>query len=234
MVNKTLVLEGERKTLYETDDEMSLILSFNDKTTKGKQVDGKGIINNNISAYLMEKLELVGIENHYIEKINMRQQTVQMVDTIPLQVHVTILSCGRYQKDFGIDAGYVFDRPVVDYRIRSNNLNYPIINESQIRDFGWLEAYEIKDVRKQALRCYDFLAGVFAGIGIRLIEIKLEFGRVFNGEEFIMMLVDEISPDTCRLWDMTTNEKLGFEVEEEGESKILPAYSEVWQRVSGK
>jgi phosphoribosylaminoimidazole-succinocarboxamide synthase len=131
-----------------------------------------------------------------------------------------------------MEDGFVFESPMIDFRVKNKDLNYPIINEKQILSFGWLNNRELEDIKKISIRVHDFLSGLFATANIRLVDIKLEFGRVFNGEEFISMLIDEISPDTCKLWDMETNEKLCYEVAEENPSKILPIYQDILSRLN--
>lgn len=232
------IYKGTSKTLYQSDEDYSLILSFDDTLSVSKDksltVSGKGVLNNSISALLMQKLDLIGVENHLIKKTNMRQQLIQFVDIYPVQIHVCALACGRYVSDFGMEDGFVFEAPILDFRVKNRELGYPIINEAQMMSFSWLDADELESLKKQATRVFDFLTGLFAGVGIRLVDIKLEFGRIFNGEEFITILADEISPDTCRLWDMETNEKLCFEIAETAPEKIIPAYQEVLKRLSPK
>jgi phosphoribosylaminoimidazole-succinocarboxamide synthase len=206
-------------------------MSFSDKITleNGEVFDisGKGVLNNNISSFIMSKLDMVGIDNHFIEKLNMREQLIQSVDIFPVQVLVSSVACGRFVKEFSMEEGYVFDYPIIDFRVRSSELKHPIINEHQILNFGWLSKREIKELKKQALRTYDFLSGLFTGIGIRLVECTLEFGRVFNGEEFMVMLADEISPDNCRLWDIHSNEKLGAEMILHSQEQALKSYQTI-------
>lgn len=232
---KEKIYTGSSKTLYQTDEDHSLIMSFNDSLKLPNkeilEVSGKGAINNSISAFLMQKLDLIGVETHFIQKNNMRQQLIQFVDVFPVQVHVTSLACGRYVTDFGMEDGFVFDSPIIDFRVKNGDLNYPIINEDQIYNFGWLMNKEIRDLKKIAIRVHDFLVGFFAGCRIRLVDIKLEFGRVFNGEDYMIMLTDEISPDTCKLWDMSSNEKLCYELAEIDPELLIPAYQEVLKRL---
>ncbi len=213
---KQKLYQGSSKILYQSTEDFAFIMAFTDKITleNGEIVEifGKGVLNNNISSYIMTKLDMLGIDNHLIEKINMREQLIQSVDVLPIQISVTGLACGRFVKEFSMEEGYVFDHPIIDFKVRSGELKHPIINEHQILNFGWLSKKEVEQVKLQSLRIYDFLSGLFTGIGIRLVECTLEFGRVFNGEEFVVMLTDEISPDTCRLWDMNNNEKLGREL----------------------
>lgn len=235
---KEKIYKGSSKTLYQADEDYALILSFDDTLTTAKkesiEISGKGVINNSISSYIMQKLDMIGVDNHLIQKNNMRQQLVQFVDIYPIQVHICTIACGRYVTDFGMENGYVFESPLIDFRVKNRELNYPIINEAQITSFGWLTKSEIKKLKLEALRVHDFLSGLFVSAGIRLVDVKLEFGRVFNGEDFMTMLVDEISPDNCRLWDIETNEKLCYELAEESPEQIIPAYQKVLDRLNIK
>lgn len=237
-MKKEKIYKGSSKSLYDIEDDYTLLLSFDDgiRLNSGKTIEvaGKGVLCNSISAFLMEKLDLVGIDNHFLEKNNMRQQLVQFVDIYPIQIRVSNIAMNRYVTDFGMEEGFVFDSPVIDFRIKNSKLGYPIVNESQITSFGWLNKQEIKQLKKQTVRVHDFLTGIFAGAGIRLVESCLEFGRVFNGGDFITMLVDEISPDNLRLWDMETNRQLSFELAEDNPGDIIPAYEEVLKRLSIK
>ncbi len=232
---KEKIYTGSTKTLYQSEDDYTLIMSFNDtmklQNRELIEVSGKGVINNSISAFLMQKLDLIGVETHFISKNNMRQQLVEFVDVFPVQVYVTSLASGRYVNEFGMEDGFVFDSPMIDFRIKNSDLKYPTINEHQIYNFGWLTTHEIKELKKNAIRVHDFLTGFFAGCGVRLVEIKLEFGRIFNGEEYIITLTDEISPDTCKLWDINTNEKLCYEIAETNPDLLIATYQEVLNRL---
>ncbi len=234
-MKKYKIYKGSSKTLYETEEEYSLTMSFDDsiRLSNGKiiEIAGKGVLNNKISAHLMQQVEMIGVENHFIEKLNMRQQLIQYVDICPVQVHISTVASGRYVKDFGMERGFVFDKPIIDFRVKNKELNYPAINEDQIVNFAWLQKKELEDIKLTAMRVHDFLMGLFASTGIRMVDIKLEFGRVFNGENFFHMLIDEISPDTCRLWDMKTNEKLCYEIAENNPEKLIEAYKEISKRL---
>jgi len=235
---KEKIYKGSSKTLYQADEDYALIMSFDDTIRLANnetiEISGKGVINNSISSYIMQKLDMIGVDNHLIQKNNMRQQLVQFVDVHPIKVHICTIACGRYVTDFGMENGYVFESPIIDFRVKNKDLNYPIINETQITSFGWLTKEEIQTLKLKALRVHDFLSGLFASAGIRLVDVQLEFGRVFNGEDFMTMLVDEISPDNCRLWDMESNEKLCYELAEESPDKIIPAYQKVLDRLNIK
>ncbi|WP_341791816.1 phosphoribosylaminoimidazolesuccinocarboxamide synthase [Rickettsia endosymbiont of Gonocerus acuteangulatus] len=235
---KKKLYEGSSKTLYTSEEEFLLVMAFSDRATleNGEIIDvsGKGVLNNNISSFVMNKLEMIGIENHFIEKLNMREQLIQYVEMFPLQVVVSSVACGRFVKEFGMDEGFVFDKPIIDFKVKSREFKYLIVNEHQILNFGWLTKDEINIVKKQALRIYDFLSGLFIGIGIRLVECSLEFGRVFTGEESFVMLTDEISPDTCKLWHINSNERLGFELLEKDPAKAYESYKLIADRLKEK
>lgn len=236
---KNKIYEGSSKILYQAEDEYTLLMSFTDNLRlaggSAIEISGKGVINNVISSFLMNRLDLIGIENHFIEKINMREQVVQFVDMCPIQVCVSTIARGRYVKDFGMEEGFVMDSPVMDFLIRSHELKYPPINENQMLAFNWVGEKELKEIKEKSLRIHDYLSGIFAGIGIRLVECKLEFGMVFNGEEFFVMLADEITPDTCRLWDMDTNRKFGIEaVEAKQDENPIVSYKTILDRLGIK
>jgi phosphoribosylaminoimidazole-succinocarboxamide synthase len=231
---KNEIYKGSSKILYKSDEEFALIMKFTDnlrlKNGSMLEISGKGVINNSISAFIMERLDIIGVENHLIKKLNMHEQLVQFVDTFPVQLSISNIACGRYVEDFGMEEGYVFDSPIIDFRIKNTTLKYPVVNEHQIISFGWLTFQEITQLKSKASRIFDFLTGLFAGISIRLVECKLEFGRVLNDEEFIVMLTDEISLDNCVLWDMHNNEKLGFTAIESMTTNPAQTYYEVSKR----
>jgi phosphoribosylaminoimidazole-succinocarboxamide synthase len=235
---KEKIYEGRDKIFYSAEEEFAMIEFFKDtvKLADGTtaEASGKGILRNTISAYLMEKLDMVGIDNHLIEKMNMREQLIQMVDMVPLQISVSYLACGRYTTEFGMEEGYVFDRPMIDFHYKSSDKFLPVVNEQQIMNLCMLSKYEIKALQKIVQRAGDFLAGFFASSGIRLVEAKFECGKVFTGEEFIMMIADEISPDTCRLWDLNTNDKLDFEAIAGSPENAVQIYKEVAKRIGVK
>jgi phosphoribosylaminoimidazole-succinocarboxamide synthase len=228
--------EGTSKILYEGHEEFSLIQFFKDDHVMPNgevmEISGKGVVNNNISAFIMSNMDMVSIDNHFIEKINMREQIVQLVDMIPIKISVANLACDRYVEQFGIEEGYVFDHPMIDFRIKNKLLSNPVVNEFQVQNLCFLTDQELSDLKKIALRTNDFLTGLFAGVGIRLVECNLEIGRVFDGDQFSLMVADEISPDTCRLWDVQDNRKIDFEFASSNPENAISAYQEIAKRLN--
>lgn len=207
---KTKIYEGSSKSVYISSDEYSLIQFFKDDIffdEKNHHISGKGVINNAISAFLMDKLDLARIETHFIEKLNMREQKIHTLDVIPVQVVVTNIALGSYVENFGIQEGFVFATPMIEFRVKNSKNNFPKINESQIEDFNWASKYEIDEIKIAAKRINDFLIGYFSACGFRLLEITLEFGRIFNGDDYTIVLADEITPETFRLSDLDNNNK---------------------------
>lgn len=231
---KTKIYEGSSKILYKTEEKHLLTMAFTDKIRlkDGKTLDifGKGVINNAISSFIMQKLDLIGVENHFVDKVNMREQVVQLVEMLPVQIYVSNIACDRYVEQFGMQEGYVFDTPIIDYRIKNKELNYPIINEHQIITFGWILREELLEIKNKSLRIFSFLSGLFAAIDIRLVSCCLEFGRVFYNEDFATILADEITPDSCGLWDMSSNEKLGIEAIKEDNKDPIKSYQIILDR----
>jgi phosphoribosylaminoimidazole-succinocarboxamide synthase len=233
---KQEIYKGSKKILYSTPEEDTMILSFTDNivlpNNKILEISGKGVINNSISTFIMQKLDMMGVENHFIKKLNMRQQVVKIVDIFPVEVSITNIACDRYVTDFKMEEGYVFDAPIIEFRVKNRELKYPVINEHQMINFGWLYESEIKEMKKIAIRVYDFLNGLFMGVGIRCVQCNLEFGRIFDGEDFSIVLADEISPDNCKLWDSRSNEKLGLEGAIHNKTHKLAPYKEIFDRLS--
>lgn len=233
--NRHKIYDGSGKIVFQgtDEDESTLVLFFKDDLKYFGEIiniSGKGVINNNISSHLMEKLDLVGIENHFIEKNNMREQIIQILDIIPVQVRVSNVAVGAYVSQFGVQEGFLFNDPMIEFRVKNPAMQNPTINETQMVGFNWIAPYEIKHLKKAARRVNDFLSGFFAACGLRLVECNLEFGRVFNGEDFILMVADEITPESCRLWDIETNQK--FDIDEIAKSeKPIEIYQEIAKRI---
>jgi phosphoribosylaminoimidazole-succinocarboxamide synthase len=214
MTRRRVIYEGKAKNLYEGPDPNTVIQYFKDDATAGNGVKhaviaGKGVLNNRISAHLMTKLESIGIPTHFIRSINMREQLVRKVEIIPIELVVRNIAAGSLVKRLGIKEGTFLGRPLVEFYYKKDALGDPMVSEDHIITFGWADPYELDEMVAMAWRVNDYLNGLFAGIGLKLVDFKLEFGRIWgeHGELYII-LADEISPDNCRLWDMKTGEKL--------------------------
>ena len=214
MAKRKMIYEGKAKILYEGPEQGTIIQYFKDDATafngeKKDTIAGKGVLNNRISAHLMTKLESIGIPTHFIKSINMREQLVRKVDIVPVEFVIRNIAAGSLCKRLGIKEGTVLNRPLVEYFYKDDDLDDPLISEDHIINFGWADPYELEEMVLMLCRVNDYISGLFAGIGLRLVDFKLEFGRIWgdNGELYIV-LADEFSPDNCRLWDIETGEKM--------------------------
>ncbi len=230
------MLEGKEKIFYYHEkEEYALVQHFKDtlylEDGTLTEVSGAGIMRNSISAFLMNKLDLVGVDHHFIEKTNMREQVVQMVDAIPMKASITYLACGRYITDFGMEEGLVFEKPMMDFRFKAQEDKYPVVTEEQLMHLCYMNKFAIDEIKRVVYKTGDFLAGFFAGCGIRLVEATFTLGTVFDGCEFTTLIADEISPATCRLWDLEDNTKLDFQRMAENPEDTIAIYQEVAKRI---
>lgn len=214
MAKKKKIYDGKAKTLFDGPEPGTVVQHFKDDATalngqKHAIISGKGVLNNRISAHLMTKLESIGIPTHFIRSINAREQLVRRVEIIPIELVVRNIAAGSLCKKLGINEGTILSRPLVEYYYKNDELNDPMVGEEHIITFGWADPYELEEMVSMAWRVNDYLNGLFAGLGIVLVDFKLEFGRIWgeHGELYIL-LADEISPDNCRLWDAKTHEKM--------------------------
>ena len=237
MPRKT-IYEGKAKKLFEGPEPGTLIQHFKDDATafnneKQGTINGKGVINNRISEYVMVRLRELGIPNHFIKTLNMREQLVKAVQIIPLEVIVRNVAAGSLSKRFNIDEGKPLGNPLIEFCFKNDDMGDPFVSEEHIFTFGWANPYELDEIRMMAFRVNDFLTGLFMGVGLQLVDFKLEFGRVFDenagGERII--LADEISPDNCRLWDVKTGEKLDKDRFRQDLGDVEDAYQEVARRL---
>ena len=194
-------------------------------------ITGKGVLNNRISEHLMMGLTDIGVPNHLVRRLNMREQLIREVEIIPVKVRVRNIVAGDLIKRLGMEEGTALPRSVVEYYHKSDELGDPMISEEHITAFSWAMPQEIDDMLSIALRINDFLSGLFYGVGIRLVDFDLEFGRLWQGEDLRIVLADEISPDTCRLWDMETNERLDRDRARLSMSEAAEAFQEVARRL---
>lgn len=231
------IYDGKAKTIYEGPEPGTVIQYFKDDATAGngakhEVIAGKGVLNNRISAHLMTQLESIGIPTHFLKSINMREQLVRQVEIIPLEIVVRNIAAGSLAKKLGLREGTVLPYPLIEYYFKDDKLGDPMVSENHIMAFGWADPFELEEMVTLAYRINDYLNGLFAGIGIRLVDFKVEFGRLFGEfDEIYILLSDEISPDNCRLWDIKTGVKLDKDLFREGKGGLVDAYQEVAKRL---
>lgn len=237
MARKTPLYEGKAKQLFEGPEPGTLIQHFKDDATafnnkKKGIISGKGVLNNRISEFIMLRLEEIGVPTHFLRTLNMREQLIRAAEIIPIEVVVRNLSAGGFAERFGIEEGLPLPRPVIEFFLKSDSLNDPMISEEVIYAFDWADPMEMDEIRHLAFRINDYLSGLFRGAGLQLVDFKVEFGRVYNEEGYEgIVLADEISPDSCRLWDIRTGEKLDKDRFRRDLGKVEEAYQEVARRL---
>ena len=229
--------EGKAKILFAAPEKGAAIQHFKDDATafnnqKKSIIEGKGILNNRISEHILSSLNQVGIETHLIKRINMREQLVKLVEIIPIEFVVRNIATGSLTKRLGIEDGTVLEKPLIEFCYKNDELNDPLIAREHIYAFDWATPIEINRITDQCLRINDFMQGMFKGVGIKLVDFKLEFGRLNQDGEKKIILADEISPDTCRLWDVTSEEKLDKDRFRKDLGNLLEAYQEVARRLN--
>jgi phosphoribosylaminoimidazole-succinocarboxamide synthase len=236
MSRRRRIYEGKAKVLYEGPEPGTLVQYFKDDATafnnkKHAVITGKGVLNNRISEHLMTRLNEIGVPTHFMRRLNMREQLIREVEIIPIEVVIRNFAAGSLAKRLGLKEGTQLPRSIVEYYYKSDELDDPMVSEEHITAFGWATPQELDDILSMSLRINDFLSGLFYGIGIRLVDFKLEFGRLWHGEDLRIVLADEISPDSCRLWDIETEEKLDKDRFRRGLGKVSEAYQEVAKRL---
>jgi len=236
MTKKELIYEGKAKTLFFYDDN-KIIQYFKDDATafnkkKHEIINEKGILNNFISEFIFKYLSENGVENHFIERLNDREQLVKKVDIIPVEVIVRNIATGTLTKRLGIQEGLKLKKPLIEFTLKSDELDDPIISEEHIDVLEYAEKDEINDIKKQALLINRLLLQLFSSINIQLVDFKIEFGRLTIDKKVI--LADEISPDSCRLWDKSSSEKLDKDRFRKNLGGLIDAYKEVATRLGIK
>ena len=236
MSRRKQIYEGKAKILYEGPEPGTLIQYFKDDATafnnqKHAILEGKGVLNNRISEFIMKSLETISIPTHFIKRLNMREQLVRQVEIIPLEVVVRNVAAGTLVKRLGIEDGSALPRSIIEFYYKDDELGDPLVSEEHITAFNWANPQEIDDMMSMALRINDFLSGMFAAVGIRLVDFKLEFGRFYEGELMRLILADEISPDSCRLWDIETNDVMDKDRFRKDMGNVIDAYREVARRL---
>jgi len=236
MVKRRKIYEGKAKILYEGPEPGTLIQYFKDDATafnneKRAVLDGKGVLNNRISEFVMTQLNAIGLPTHFLKRLNMREQLIREVEIIPLEVICRNVAAGSIAKRLGIEEGTPLPRSIIEFCYKKDELGDPLVSEEHITAFNWATHQEIDDILAMTLRINDFLTGLFAGAQIKLVDFKVEYGRLFEGDMVRTVLADEISPDSCRLWDMTTGEKLDKDRFRRDMGGVTEAYAEVARRL---
>ena len=236
MSRRRRIYEGRAKVLFEGPEPGTLVQYFKDDASafnnkKQGVITGKGVLNNRISEYLMSRLSEIGVPTHFVRRLNMREQLIREVEIIPIELVVRNVAAGSLSKRFGIPEGTPLPRSIIEYYYKSEELGKPMVTEEHITAFGWAAPQDLDDMVALALRVNDYLSCLFLGIGLRLVDFKLEFGRLWEEEDMRIVLADEISPDNCRLWDIKTNEKLDKDRFREDLGKVEEAYQEVARRL---
>ncbi|TAH33795.1 MAG: phosphoribosylaminoimidazolesuccinocarboxamide synthase [Alphaproteobacteria bacterium] len=231
------IYEGKAKILYEGPEPGTIVQYFKDDATafnnqKKGTIEGKGVLNNRISEFIMTKIGELGIPTHFIKRLNMREQLIYSLEIIPIEVVVRNVVAGNLAKRLGVDEAQTLPRPIVEYYYKKDELGDPMVTLDHIVAFGWADADEIDGLTGLTLRINDFLTGMFMGVGLRLVDFKLEYGRLYDEDgNGILMLADEISPDNCRLWDIKTNEKMDKDRFRRDLGGVTEAYQEVARRL---
>jgi len=241
MSRRRQIYEGKAKILFEGPEPGTIVQHFkddasstgtsDDNTDRSGTITGKGVLNNRISEYLMTQIGEMGVPTHFIRRLNMREQLCREVEIIPLVVVVRNIAAGSFARRLGVVEGTRLPRTIVEFHYKSSELDNPLVTEEHIACFGWSQPSEIDEMISMSLRTNDFLSGLFMGIGIRLIDFKLEFGRYFVNDEVRTLLADEISPDNCRLWDVETNDKMDKDRFRQNMGGEAEAYQEVARRL---
>ena len=236
MTRRKKIYEGKAKILYEGPKPGTLIQYFKDDTTafdatKKAVLEGKGVINNRISEYVMMRLTQIGVQNHFIKRLNLREQLIREVEIIPLEVVCRNVAAGSLSQRLGIPEGQALPRSIIEFYLKDDKLGDPMVTEEHITAFNWAATQEIDDMMALTLRVNDFLTGTFGAVGITLVDFKVEFGRLYENDFSRVILADEISPDSCRLWDAQTNEKMDKDRFRRDMGDVIENYTEVARRL---
>jgi phosphoribosylaminoimidazole-succinocarboxamide synthase len=236
MARRKKVYEGKAKILYEGPEPGTLVQYFKDDATafnaqKKDIIEGKGVLNNRLSEFFMNGLAQIGVPTHFIRRLNMREQLIRSVEIIPLEVIVRNYAAGTLCKRLGLEEGAPLPRPIVEFCLKDDSLGDPLVAEEHIIAFGWAAQQDLDDMVALALRVNDFMSGCMLAVGIRLVDFKIEIGRVWEGDYQRLIVADEISPDSCRLWDLETGKKLDKDVFRQDLGNLADAYTEVAKRL---
>ena len=228
--------EGKAKILYEAPEKGFAIQHFKDDATaynnlKKSKIEGKGVLNNRISEHILINLNQIGIKTHLVKRLNMREQLVHLAEIIPVEFIVRNIATGSLTKRLGIADGTVLSKPLLEYSYKNDELGDPLVAREHVLAFSWAEEDELNLIKDQCLRINDFMQGMFRGVGIKLVDFKLEFGIANIDGKNEILLADEISPDTCRLWDVSSEKKLDKDRFRKDLGNVMQAYHEVARRL---
>ncbi len=237
MARRKKVYEGKAKILYEGPEPGTLIQYFKDDaatqqaTARATPTDGRGVLNNRLSEFFMAGLNAIGVPTHFIKRINMREQLIRMVEIVPLQVVVRNFAAGDLAQRLGLQEGTALPRPIVEFYYKDDKLGNPLVTEEHIIAFGWASQQDLDDMVALALRVNDFLSGVMLGVGVRLADFRIEVGRIWEGDFMRLIVADEISPDSCRLWDLRSAEGVDAEGQPRDPRPLADVYTELARRL---
>ena len=236
MTDRQQLYEGKAKVIFDGPEDGTLVQYFKDDATafnaqKKDIITGKGVLNNHISEHIMQAVEQIGIPTHFLRRLNDREQLIRKLEIIPVEVVVRNVAAGSICPRLGIEEGSALPKTLVEFCLKDDVLGDPIIAAEHIITFGWASADELDVIYDYTLRINDFLTGLFYGIGVRLIDFKLEFGRAQIDDGVELLLADEISPDNCRLWDAKSNEKMDKDRFRRDLGGLIDAYQEIARRL---
>ena len=236
MARRKKIYEGKAKILYEGPEPGTFVQYFKDDATafnaeKKDVIDGKGVLNNRLSEFFMKGLAQIGVPTHFIRRLNMREQLIRQVEIIPLEVVVRNFAAGSMSKRLGIEEGTALPRPIVEFYYKDDALGDPLVAEEHIMAFGWASQQDLDDMVALALRVNDFMSGCMLSVGIKLVDFKIEIGRIWENDFMRLVVADEISPDSCRFWDIETGQKLDKDVFRRDLGSLADAYTEVARRL---
>lgn len=236
MTDRQQLYEGKAKVIFDGPEDGTLVQYFKDDATafnaqKKDVISGKGVLNNYISEHIMQAVEQIGIPTHFLERLNDREQLIRKLEIIPVEVVVRNVAAGSICPRLGIEEGSALPNTLVEFCLKDDKLGDPIIATEHIITFGWASADELDVIYGDTLRINDFLTGLFHGVGVRLIDFKLEFGRAQSEYGVEVLLADEISPDNCRLWDAQSSEKMDKDRFRRDLGGLIDAYQEIARRL---
>ncbi|PQM59431.1 MAG: phosphoribosylaminoimidazolesuccinocarboxamide synthase [Rhodobacteraceae bacterium] len=235
MIKRQKIYEGKAKILFKGPDPDTLIQYFKDDATafnaeKKAVIEGKGALNNILSEHFMKGLSSIGIPTHFLQRLNMREQLIKSCEIIPLEIVVRNFAAGSMSQRLGVKEGTKLSRPLVEFYFKNDELNDPLVTEEHIVGFNWATQAELEEIMTIALRVNDFISGMMHSVNIKLVDFKIEIGRFFDNEFEKLIIADEISPDSCRLWDSLSGEKLDKDIFRQDLGNLIDGYREVAKR----